>query len=47
MTILIVDGVAKVYLREGVVKVVDREGNTEEEPVADLELLVVMAEEYY
>ncbi len=42
MTILIVDGVAKVYLREGVVKVVDREGNTEEEPVADLELLVVI-----
>lgn len=42
MTILIVDGAAKVYLREGVVKVSDREGNMEEEPITGLELLVIM-----
>ena len=42
MTILVVDGAAKIYLREGIVKTMDREGNTEEEPVADLELLVVV-----
>jgi len=42
MTILVVDGAAKIYLREGVVRTEDREGNREEEPVADLELLVVV-----
>lgn len=42
MTILVVDGAAKVYLREGMVKLLDREGNSDEEPLADLELLVVI-----
>ncbi len=42
MTILIVDGTAKIYLREGLVRMSDHEGNKEDEPIANLELLVVI-----
>lgn len=42
MTILVVDGYAKLYLREGVLRARDKEGNTMEQTLPDLELVVII-----
>jgi len=42
LTILVVDGAAKVYLREGLVVVSDKEGNRLEQSIPDLELVVII-----
>lgn len=42
MTILIVDGVAKIYMREGTVIVSDQEGGKLEQTLPDLELLAII-----
>jgi len=44
MTILIVEGTAKVFKKSGNIAVIDKEGNEVEVPLPDLELIVVVGE---
>jgi len=44
MTVLIVEGTAKVYRKSGNIAVIDKEGNRVEVPLPDLELVVVVGE---
>ncbi|MEM1704042.1 MAG: CRISPR-associated endonuclease Cas1 [Zestosphaera sp.] len=44
MTILVVEGAAKIYRKEGNIAVSDKEGNSAEVSVPDLELVVVVGE---